>query len=56
MTTQETVKHGIDAVAVAAGPAAYLDYAPNIAAVLSALWLATRLWDWIYAKLKKPKE
>lgn len=43
--TQETAKHVADAGAVAVAGAAWVDWLPSLAAILSIIWLLLRIWE-----------
>jgi len=45
MTVPEPVKHITDAAAVAVAGATWLDWLPDLAAALSVLWLAIRIYE-----------
>lgn len=52
--TKNFVEHVIDLGAIGWGVAAFLDFLPHIAALLSVVWLVLRVQNmWLANKLKK---
>jgi hypothetical protein len=46
----------VDAGAIGLAVATFFNWLPEATALLSFLWLATRLYDWIEARYKARKE
>ena len=44
------IKHGLDATAAATAFASFLGWLPSIAALLSIIWLAIQIGEWMWKK------
>jgi|1_EtaG_2_1085319.scaffolds.fasta_scaffold134717_3 hypothetical protein len=54
--SHEQIKTGVDVAAVAGGVGSWLSWLPDIAALLSIIWLALRIWDRVRGAPRRGKE